>query len=502
MVRNSAYGLILKGISMLGAFCARTVLIYKLGIEYVGLDGLFISILTLLNMAELGFSTAIVYKLYRPIAENDVIKVRAILNYYKKIYRIIGLSVLSLGLVLLPFLSNIVSAESVPNGVNIYILFLVYLADTAISYLLFAHKNALVVAHQRNDIVSKITTSVFILKYVSQILLLLLFQNYYLYVIIIPLSTVLTNIGVAILSKKYYPQYICEGEISKEDRVEIKNKIKALVYNKIGVAIINGSDNIVISKFLGLTVLGIYNSYYYVFSLLYGVFDVFHSAITAGIGNKIITDSREKNSKLFDSICFMNYWAVGICTTCLCALYKPFMSLWIGSDKSMPYLFSILMAFYFFFWMIRFVVLIFKNAQGLWVEDRFRPLIEGIVNLALNLIMVKKYGLFGIVLSTVASMVFISLPWETYVLFKYYFRRSFWPYLFNMVKWTTLISITSFSSMFIVNLLNKETIGMFILKIMICLIISNLVYYIVYRKTANISYMIKFFRGLLYKLKH
>lgn len=408
---------------MFGAFIARTMLIYILGVKYVGLDGLFTSVLSILNMAEMGFSSAVVFKLYKPIAEGNDEEVCALLNYYKRIYRYIGIAIAIVGLALAPFLSYIIKSD-LPSDVNLYVLYAIYLINAVLSYWLFAYKTALLNAHQRNDLVSKISCISFLVKYVLQFIFLAITKSYYAFAIIVPVTTLLTNLGNAYIANKKYQKFQCRGEISKEDKKEVKNKVTALLYNKIGIAIINGSDNIVISSFLGLNWLGIYSSYYYVFTLLHNVFDVFHSGITAGVGNSIVTDSVEKNYKLFNRLLFVNNWLVGWCSICMACLYEPFITLWVGKENTLPVAFSVIMAVYFYIWMIRFIVLTFKNAQGLWREDRYRALIEGLLNLGLNLFMVQRIGIYGIVISTIIAMVVVSVPWETRVLFNKYFKCS------------------------------------------------------------------------------
>ena len=483
---------------MIGAFIVRTVLIYSLGISYVGLDGLFSSILTVLNMAELGFSTAIVFKLYKPIAEGQSDVVCALLNYYKKVYRNIGMIILTIGLVLLPFLRYFVKNE-LPGDLNLYLLYIVYLGNTCLTYWLFAYKTALLNAHQRNDYISKVNCIVCFVKYTIQTVLLILFKNYYVYIIIIPLGTILTNIGNAVIARRKYPQYFCKGDLGLEDRKEIYDKISALLYDRIGVSLINGSDNIIISAFLGLTTLGIYTSYYYVFSTLHTVFSVFYSAIVGGIGNKIITETTEENFLLFKRLSFINFWAVGFCSICLCCLYEPFICIWLGSDKSLGESFAILMGVYFFSWMIRFIVISFKNAQGLWREDRFRALCEGGLNLFLNIIMVQFIGIYGIVLSTIIAMLAVSITWESRVLFKNYFEKPVKNYFKTLLIYFVTAAITGFITHTLCTFFtrNSSNIESLVIRSVICVIVPNILFLCFFHKSDDFKYMIRLVINIL-----
>lgn len=493
-IRNSKFGLLLKLVSIVGAFLARTVLIRVLGVEYAGLDGLFTSILTFLNMAESGFSTAVVYKLYKPVAENDTKKVCALLNYYKYIYRWIGGIVFAVGIVLIPFLGYFIKGD-VPDQVNITSLYLIYLANTCFSYWLFAYKTALLNACQRNDRISKVTGIILSVKYLLQVILVLLFKNYYVFAIIIPATTILTNIGMELVTRKHYPDYICKGDVDKDDKKEIKKKVSALLFNKIGTSIINGSDNIVISAFLGLGILGIYNSYYYIFHMLYGIFAVFHSAVTASVGNSIILEDVKKNKLLFNRFIFLNSWAVGFCSISLVCLYTPFMKIWVGSDKVLDDKFALLMSIYFYLWMIRFVVIIFKSAQGLWWEDRYRAAIEGIFNLLLNIITVQYIGIYGVTISTVVAMIVVSIPWETKILFDKYFKEKAGGYYLFLIK-NIIVTIVAGSITYIVTrIVCFGEVLQLIFNGFVCLIIPNVVYFVIYSRSDEFKWSLVFAKG-------
>lgn len=483
-IRNVVSGITLKSLNLIGGFLTRTLLIYSLGMEYVGLDGLFSSVLMILNTAELGFSSAVVFKLYKPIAENKKDEVCSLIKYYRDIYRTIGIVIFSVGIIILPFIERFVRNE-IPDDLNIKLLFFIYLLNTCLSYWMFAYKTALINAHQRNDLGSKIGSIVVILKYIVQISILLTVHSYYVYVAVLPLMTLLTNIGNAILVKKKYPQYICKGKISSNDKKEVKDKVAALFLNKLGVVLINGSDNIIISYFLGLTILGMYSSYYYIFSMIYSFLDILYASITGGVGNRIVTESVERNYSLFRFVDFSNSWLVGWCSICLFCLYNPFITLWIGDTEIFSEFFVLLMALYFYFWMIRFTVIIFKNAQGLWWEDRFRAMIEGGVNLTLNIFLVQRIGIYGIVLSTIIAMLLISLPWETKVLFEKYFCVSDYDYYKSMLKRLLITMMTGFATYIICNLLIRNDWITFLFKVLICLIFPNVCWMLIYRRDTE-----------------
>ncbi len=495
-LRNSIYGIVFRLINLAGAFVVRTLMIHIMGIEFMGLDGLFSSILQLLSLAELGFSSAIVFKLYKPLADGDDERVCALLRYYRTIYRVIGAIILILGLILIPFLSNFINGD-VPAGVNIYVLYMIYLLNACLSYWLFAYRTAILSAAQRNDLQSKVSSLVLLLKYIVQIILLLACKNYYTYVLVIPLTTILTNIGNMLITRKHFPQYTCSGQLSKNDKKEINKKVTALMYNKLGVTMINGSQSIIISSFMNLAMLGIYNSYYYIFSMLYSFFDIFHTSIAGGIGNSIVTETKEKNYILFRRISFANNWVVAWCSICLLCLYRPFMLIWVGEENTLPNLFSLLMALYFYIWMVRFITSIFKSAQGLWVEDRFRALIEGIVTVGLGIVLVNLIGIYGVVISTIAAQLIISMPWETYVLYKKYFNISIKYFYGDLLLRFIISALAGIASFLLCSLINISPVFNLILSAATCLIVPNIIFYIFFRRTDEFIFMVNLIKRLL-----
>ena len=318
----------------------------------------------------------------------------------------------------------------------------------------------------------------------------MIFKNFYFYAIVFPLITLTNNLLLAFVSKKKYPQYFCDGDISDGVKDDIKHRIRALIYNKVGVAIINGSGNLVISKFLGLVVLGIYVSYYYIFSILHQFVGVIYDSLTPGIGNKMVVDSVENNYIRFKRFYFLNCWVITICSVCLLCLYESFIELWIGGDKAQGVGFAVLMAVFFYFWMIRFAVIVYKNALGLWWEDRFRPFVEGIVNLLLSLILVHCWGLYGVVISAVIAMMTVSIPWETSVLFKHYFKIPLYGYYRTLFVSLLIAIVVSVLTYFVVNQIIGGGVARFVLKTIMTLLVANILMALLYSQSDDFKYYI------------
>ena len=322
--RNIVWGVLNKIVVLLLPFITRTVMIYTLGMEYVGLSSLFTSILQVLSFAELGIGSALVFSMYEPMAENDDKKICALLNLYKKTYRIIGVIILVAGLAILPFLNYFVNG-SVPNNINLQILFVIYLLNNLAGYFLFAYKQALFTAAQRVDVISKVGMILQLFLSIFQVVILILFKNYYMYSIAIPIVTVVNNIIICVVSDRKFPQYKCYGCICKEEKKEIEKKVGGLLFQKIGNIILTSADTIVISSFLGLRVLGIYNGYYYVITALLGFLAVIQQAIIPAIGNSEVLESKAKNLKDFRMFHLLYMWIVIWWCCCLSGLYQPLL---------------------------------------------------------------------------------------------------------------------------------------------------------------------------------
>jgi O-antigen/teichoic acid export membrane protein len=494
--RNAIWGIVNKICTMIFPFILRTLMIKILGSEYLGLNGLFTSILEVLSLAELGISSAIVFSMYKLIAEKNIEAICAYFNLYRKIYRFIGCIILLCGLFLMPILPRLISGE-IPMDINLYVIYLICLFNTVISYFLFAYKECLLTAHQRSDISSNISTLIYIVMYIVQIILLLVFKNYYIYVICTPISTVAINLLRAHKVDKMYPQYVCKGNIGKRALRDLYKRVGGLIIYRVSGVFRTSFDSIIISAFLGLTVLAKYQNYYFIMSSISLLLTIITSSMTAGIGNSIATESIGKNYQDIKKVYFLINWISGWFAICLLCLYQPFMRIWLGEY----YLFSmnvvLLMIVYFYSLKVNEVSYIYRQAVGLWWEDKARAMSEAAVNLILNILVVKYYGVVGVIVSTIVTIVFINIPWGTAILFKNYFKTSPLNYFMGMLKNAMVVCITGAVTYFICSLLPSKGIIPFIEKMLICCIVPNLVFIIIYFRTSEFDNAIHIVKRLM-----
>ena len=332
VLRNARFGIIKTVITYILQFVLRTVIIYTLGVEYVGLNGLFSNILGCLSLAELGFGTAIVVSMYKPVAENDEETVKSLLRLYKKVYAIISVIVFVLGLAITPFLSFLIKT-GVPENTNIYVVYLLLLLNTCVSYFA-ANKRSLLFVYQRNDIENKIKTICTIVLYSLQIAVLLLFKDFYVYMSLLPIITMLEGVIISLVAHKKFPFIKGKAEkIGAETKKEVLSNIKALSWHQLGGVLVLCTDNIIISSMLGgLNELGIYSNYTMITTCILAIITILTNSFQASIGNMLASEPVETAYIKFRQINFIFSFIVGFCTICLYVLAQEFIVIWLNSS--------------------------------------------------------------------------------------------------------------------------------------------------------------------------
>lgn len=483
--RNIVFGVILRLYQIFVTFLMRTAIIYRMGVQYLGLNSLFTSVLQVLNLAELGVGSAMVYSMYKPIAEDDETTICALMKLYKTYYRVIGFVIVIVGCILTPFIPYLIKSD-VPAGINIYVLYLLNLGAAVLSYWLFAYKNSILQAHQRTDVVSKVTLITSTVQYGLQIAVLWLFHNYYLFVIVALATQALTNIVTAVCVNKLYPQFKPKGKLPKNEVKAINKRVRDLFTAKLGGVVVNSADTIVVSAFLGLTVLAVYQNYYMILTSVIGFVSVVFSACTAGIGNSLIVETKEKNFNDLNKFTFLISWIAGICSCCFLGVYQPFMKLWVGDDLLLPFSAVICLVAYYYIYEINQLLNLYKDAGGIWHEDRFRPLVTAIANVSMNLIMVQFWGIYGVLLSTVLSMMFVGMPWLFHNLFTTLFDRSqLRPYLNHLFKYTITAVVSCVIVLLICNFIKFGLITTILLRLVVCVTIPFVIYIVLFWRSSE-----------------
>lgn len=494
--RNTFFGALMYLAKIVLQFVVRAFFNRYFISEYLGLNGLYTNILNVLSLAELGVGNAIVYSMYKPISENDTETIKSLVALYKKIYCIIGCVITVIGLALIPALPYLI--KDVPDvDINLSVIYVLYLAQTVTGYF-FAYRRSLVFAYQRNDIESKISFLAQFVLAVCQIVIMVVWKNYYAYVSSMVICNTLDAVLIFIISFKLFPEI--KGKAAPLDKAISKKIAKntgAMVCHKIGSAVVFSTDSIIISAFVSLTVLGLYSNYTLVTNALASAITLLVAAMKGSIGNLIATGDNEKSYKIFKALNLLMMWFIGFLFIGIMVCVQDFISILGGdSSKQLPYLTVVLICLNFYVTQSRTMANNFKECAGLFWNDRFKPLFEAGINLGLDLLLVYFMGINGVILATIISTVTVPLWVEPYVLYKNYFKQHlykyFLQYIFYILSTAASFGVTFFACYFIPH----GGIGWFILRVVICLILPNLVYLLIYFKTPEFAYLFSAVKAL------
>lgn len=488
-VRNMAYGTLEKIVTILFPFITRTLIIYKLGAEYAGLNALFTSILSVLSVSELGIGSAIIFCLYKPVAEGQKDVVCQLLGLLKKLYRVIGLVIFSVGLLLIPFLPYLVKNDCPPD-ISITVLYVIYLLNASVSYFLFAYKEALFKVHQRKDIIDKIRMTSVLMKYAFQVVILLVSTNYYLFVLALFISTFFDTVLVGIVSKKQFPDLQPLGTPSKEYKQIIKSKTKYLALNMVSSKLVNSFDKLVLSASLGLTMVAVYENYHYISSSLLAFFLMGFQSITASVGNALVSESEEKNHRLFNTLWNGVSWGIIWCSICLLCLYQPFITLWVGESFLLDTGVVILVVLLFFAnGSTQFYSTIYINATGLWNKTVGFRIIAALVNLVLNMLFVKQFQVAGVLVASLVAYFLISLPWHIFVTYKYILHRPVWQGFVGVLRNIAMFVGFGGITYGICAIIPLEGLWAFLIRGIVCIAVPNVICFLLFRKTKVMQEM-------------
>lgn len=499
--RNIFFDGIMRAMNMVIPFIMRTVMLHYLGMEYLGLNGLFKSILSFLNLAELGVGSAMVFSMYKPIAEDDEDTICALMKLYRTMYRVIGLVIAAAGLLLTPFLRNLINGD-IPADMNLYILYFMNLGSTVLTYWMFAYKQALLDAHQRRDVVSKVAINVQFFEYVLKFLSLIVFRNYYLYLAVQLISQVLINVLTAMRVTKMYPKYSPKGTLPVGQVKEIVGRIRDLFTAKFSGVIFNSADTLVITSFMGLGPLAVYQNYYYVISSLRSFLEVIVGGCIAGVGNSLVTENEEKNYRDLEKFTMLFGWIMGVTTSMLLCLYQPFLQVWMGKENMLTFNYAVCFAVYYYTMGMNRFINMFKDAAGIWHKDRFRPLTAALANLGLNLATVRWLGLYGVLLSSVISIVIVQIPWLIANLFQEVFPRKYRNrYVQHFIELSAMTSISCLASMFICSKIHTGIWLLMLISVCISFLIPNALFFAVYGRNPMFKESVNQIRKIIAKRK-
>lgn len=469
---------------------------YKtIGIEYVGIDGVFISIIGVLGITELGISNAINYGLYEPMAKRDIEQANKIIAFFKELYILIGTVTLIIGFVLAFFLKFIITDGTFLFSEVARYYFLV-LANAVVGYYLFAYRNAILIANIRGDEINNLRSIVLIVQCILQIVILYRYKSYALYLIVAIIMSVVYSILCASRARILYPEYYADGKLSRKERRIILKNVKALFIQRLGNTVWNSADSIVISTFLGLRVVAIYNNYYLIMRFVFLLLTSTENAIIPSVGNSIVMESKEKNRRNFYMINFIYVWLLTVCISCFCSGVQAFVKLWVGEQMLLSNGILFLLLIYCYVSKMGSIISVYKEAAGIWTDGQYIPLISAIINLTLNIILTKQFGIAGVLISSIVSMATVNYWGYVYVVFQKYLGsfNEMAVYLFKQYMYE-IVNVFLIAVVWMVT--NKICLGGIldiICRIAIAFLMQNIMMIILYHKSESFKLAIDFLK--------
>ena len=499
-LKNTVFGLVGIICSLIVSFATKSIFVRLLGAEYNGVNGLFTNILQVLNLAELGFATSISYALYKPLKAGDEHTTAALMSYFAKIYRIIAIVVTVAGCCCIPFLQYLISEDLSELSFTINQLrgyFAMFLANTVCSYLL-AYKRTIITADQNNYLVTNVDNTFNILLNIVQIILLLIYKNFYAYLATMIAKTVINNLVLHIIASKKYPYLHTyrKEKLSKLEKSAIFKNVQAAFLHRIGTVIIFSTTSIVISAFVSLVDAGKYSNYILIVNNVNAFINIVFTSITASIGNLCVDKSEERQYDIFKKIRYLAFFAAVFSYVCYIILFNPFIEIWVGGDMVMSMWVVFAISLNAMVGYLRKAVNAFKDAKGMFRNDWYKPLLEAGVGIGLAIGLSYVWGTFGVIIGYTLATIFIAVPVENYVLFRQGLHKPFLNQLLILVGVTAFAFAVGAAGYFIGTFI-PSGIGWFVLRFIFAVVFAAGAFILVTIKTPEFKYFINLAARLL-----
>ncbi len=493
-LKNIASNLGLKLLMVGLQFATRTLFIHNLGTLYNGINSLVSSTLSFLNIAELGIGSAIVFAMYKPIADDDKEKVKQYLDYYKKIYHTLGFVVLAIGLVMMPFLPYMMKdLQGTASIRDVYIIYALYLFQSFTSFFWYADRRGFLTARQEDYKVTAINYTTSILSVVSQGVILSTVNGFFGFVLYVALPIafeVARNLAKGFFIAKSYP-YIKEkpeGRLSKEEKKELYKNTLGLSIAKLSAIINNAVDSIIISTLIGVEILGRYHNYQTLILMVASFVGMLFTSLIPSIGNLGVSSDTENRKRIFSIINFLAFWIHGLCAIIYFVVVQPFVRIWIGEANvmySIPMMVAICLNF--LTQGMCYSTAVFREGCGLYYQGRYRPIFTALFNILFSVILGKFFGIPGIIFATVLSR-FITTWWfDAYIVFKYVFAEKPYKYLLDYVLKLIIIGVGGTLTAFLCSLHSLTGVLEIIVNGMIALITVNCIFLLLFFKTKEFT---------------
>lgn len=500
-IKNISFGLIAQLLQMVLGFVSRTIFIKYLAVEYLGVNGLFSNILSLLSLTELGITSAILYSLYKPLAEKDERKLSGLVNFFAKVYRNIALIIATIGLTLIPFLHQIVENPPKQLEKDLILIYVLFLFNTVSSYFL-QYKASLLHADQKSYEVSKNNILVFLLQNSLQILILVLFQNFIFYLIIQSVTQLSGNLMISRKVSKLYPflkKYQSET-IDAETKAKIYSNVKSTGIVKVSGLLVNSTHNIILNYFSGLVMVGLLSNYNLLIGLASGVIMQVFANIRGSIANINFTENHEKKVATFNTVNFANFWIYGWVSVGIIFLLNDFIQIWIGSKYVLSIWAVVALALNFYMVGMQNAVWTFKSTFGIFKEGRYVVFFTALINLILAFWLGSIFGLEGILFATAIARLVTNSWYDPYLVYKIALQINPLEYLKKYTFYIVIIAVALAVLFGLSAFLPKTNLLIFIIKLMLSLVIPNIVIYLFCRNTSEYCGLTSLINAMVHKI--
>ena len=481
-ILNIFYGYIAQIGILILSFVGRRIFLHFLSADYLGINGLYSNILTLLSLAELGLDTAVVYSLYRPVAEHDNVQIASLLKFFKKLYYVLAFGILVIGGCLVPFLRFLVTSDLPESDLIVY--YLLFLINSVASYFV-AHKVALLSACQQQRIQKTVTLSVNLLLQVAYIVVLLIWKNYYAYVIAMVCSTFLMNIILSVICSKIHPEVFECKETVDIDKKPILKRVGSTFLYKLGAVIVTSTDNILISVLVSTLAVGYYSNYYTVVSAVQGFIAIITTSMVAGIGNLSVNAGSEKQAELFDMMLLFYHLVGAVGLIGFSLLFNNLITIWLGSEYLFDNATVFIIAFNFYLTNAISPVWMFREANGLFDKVKFILLIRAAFNLIFSVLFGMVWGVFGIFAATALSLIMTNFWLEPKIVSKEILKRKQSIYWLKQLKYF-IVTIIAYACAFFATFKIGDTLVCLIVKAAIICVITAAIFVVANLKTPEL----------------
>ena len=485
---NIAVGVGNKIFTMVLEFIARSVFIRILGEELLGVNGVFTNVIQVLSLAELGLNNVVAYSFYEPIAKNNYKKIAALVRFYKKIYNGIALVVLGIGICLIPFLDILINTNIKIS--NIPLVYSVFLADTVISYF-FVYKVTLLRSDQRGYVVFIFEILMTILRVGVQIICLILWGNFILYLIIKVLFSCISNFVIAKYVDKHYQYINLEGNLDENTKKGIIDTVKSGFIYKLSAVLLNSTDNILISILVGTVWVGYLANYITIITAISSICTIVFTNLTASVGNLVATENAERRYEIFNIMLFVSGWMAVVFSSCIQVLSKGFITLWLGEKFVMdfPIVFSKTLMLFLMCYLQP--VFSYREALGLYRKTKYAMILAASLNLILSIIMGKLWGVVGILTASLIAILSTYFWYEPCVLYKDNFHEKVGIYFFKASRTLILFICVTFILNFMGNLILFSGWMGWIVEAVVLFIVANLICFVVYCRNKDFKLLIQ-----------